>query len=51
MTPVEIDGRVISIFSARMICVSVGKGAEECVCQQAGNLLLRHRYGMLAVVP
>lgn len=51
MIPAEVNGGEIAIFTAGMICVSVGKGAEECIGQQAGDLLLGHRDGVAGVLP
>lgn len=51
MTPAEVDGGEIAVFTPGIIGVSVGKGAEECIGQQAGDLLLGHRYGVVVVLP
>lgn len=51
MTPAEVDGGEIAVFTVGMSCISVGKSAEERIGQQAGDLLLGHRYGMVALLP
>lgn len=51
MTPAEVDGGEIAIFRTVMTCISVGKSAEECIGQQAGDLHLGHRYGVAAALP
>lgn len=49
--PAEVDGGEIAVFTAGMVCVSVGKGAEERIGQQAGDLLLGQCYCVVAVLP